>query len=191
MTLRTKIGVIGAGLALIASAPALATIQVALLPASQTVNIADGTTTVDIVAVIPQADAIVSWGLDLGLSGTSVSYAGATVGPAWTPTTGADGDAFAGLAPTPPGSAIWSDPTAILLATVTLSLDSLGVTDLVLSDDNPADLTEGFALNPPPVGAFADVVYTGGTVNVVIPEPASLALLALGGLAVAAPRRRR
>ena len=60
--------------------------------------------------------------------------------------------------------------------------------DLTLSDDNPADLSEGFALDPPPIGAFADVIYVPGSITVT-PEPASLALLLLGGVACVSRRR--
>ena len=55
---------------------------------------------------------------------------------------------------------------------------SLGSTDLMLSDNSPDDLTEGFAFFP---SGFAEVDYHGGTVTVV-PEPASILLLAMGGL---------
>ncbi len=174
---------------LLGSSPAEATVVVSLSPANQSVDISDGTATVDIVAVIPQADAIVSWGLDINLLGSSVSVSGSAVNePTWTAATGVDGDGLAGLVPSPPGTAIWSDPVEILLATVTLSLDSLGTTDLTLSDDNPADLSEGFALDPPPVGAFADVDYVAGSITVT-PEPASLALLLLGGVTCLSRRR--
>lgn len=187
MAWKTKLLVATAATLLIA-APASATIQVSIEPAFQVVPLSAGTTTVDIVAIIPEEDAVVSWGLDLSLLGSSVSLLSASVNePTWTAATGVDGDAFAALAPSPPGTAIWSSPTAILLATVTVSVDALGLTSLVLSDDNPADLTEGFALNPPPVGAFADLIYNSGAINV-IPEPASLALLGLGALLVV--RRR-
>lgn len=171
--------------------PARATILVSIEPANQVVDIADGTTTVDIVAVIPQADAVVAWGLDLDLfAGTSVSFLSAAVNePTWTAVASIDLDGLAGLVPAPPGTAIWSDPVAVLLATVTLSLDSLGITSLGLSDDNPADLSEGFALDPPPVGAFADVSYVGATIEVV-PEPTALSLMLLA-VSMAVIRRRR
>lgn len=170
---------------------AQATILVSIEPTNQVVNIADGTTTVDIVAVIPQTDAVVSWGLDLDvLAGTSVSFLSAAVNePTWTAVASVDPDGLAGLVPVPPGTAIWSDPVAILLATVTLSLDSLGVTSLGLSDNNPADLSEGFALDPPPVGAFADVSYVGATIEVV-PEPTALSMM-LVAVSMAVIRRRR
>ncbi len=174
---------------LLGPAPADATVVVSLSPANQVVPLVDGTATVDIVAVIPEADAIVGWGLDLDLFGTSVSVSGSAINePTWTAVSGVDGDGLAGLVPTPPGTAIWSDPVAIVLATVTLSLDELGTTDLTLSDDNPADLSEGFALDPPPVGAFADVSYQPGSITV-IPEPACLMLLMLGGAACVSRRR--
>ena len=73
--------------------------------------------------------------------------------------------------------------------TVTGTLDALGVTDLTLSDDNPVDLSEGFALDPPPTGAFADVVYAPGSITV-IPEPASVALVLIGGVVFGLRRRR-
>lgn len=175
--------------ALLAASPAQATVVVSLSPANQSVPIGDGTATVDIVAVIPQADAIVGWGLDLDLFGSSVSILGAAVNePTWTAVSGVDADGLAGLVPVSPGTAIWSDPVAIVLATVTLSLDALGTTDLGLSDDNPIDLSEGFALDPPPVGEFADVTYELGSITVT-PEPASLVLLALGGIACISRRR--
>jgi hypothetical protein len=174
---------------LLAAAPAEATVVVSLSPANQVVDIGDGTATVDIIAVIPQADAIVGWGLDLELFGSSVSISGSAVNePTWTATTGVDPDGLAGLVPLPPGTAIWSDPVAIVLATVTLSLDSLGATNLILSDDNPTDASEGFALDPPPVGEFADVTYVPGSITVT-PEPASLVLLLLGGMACVSRRR--
>jgi hypothetical protein len=169
------------------TAPARAEITVFFDPAFQTVNIADGTASVDIVALVPEEDAIVSWGLDMDVFGSSVSISVAEVNALmFDPVTGLDGDPFAGLVPPEDGS-VWGDPIPIVLATVTLSLDSEGMSTLSLSDNNPADLTEGFALNPPPAGAFAGVVYETGAINVV-PEPTVAALL---GLASAALLRRR
>lgn len=191
-----KAAALAAGVALVATGglvrPAEATIFVSIVPSAQVVNIADGTATVDIVAVIPEADAIVSWGLDLELAGTSVSELSVAINePLFTPVVGADGDAYAALVTVPPGDAVWSDPVPLLLATVTFSLDELGLTTLTLSDDNAeGDLTEGFGLEPPPAGAFAEVQYTGGSITVV-PEPATVMMIALGAFAVVARRRSR
>jgi hypothetical protein len=106
----------------------------------------------------------------------------------FAPTFAPDLDGLAGIIPTPPGSAIWSNPAAIVLATVTLSLDAEGLTTLTLSDDHATDANEGFLLNPPPIGAFADVSYVAGSINVV-PEPTVAACLVLGGLVCLARRR--
>jgi hypothetical protein len=170
------------------AAPASAVVTVYLTPAQQSVPLSNGTTQVSIYADIPNTEAIVGWGLDLSQLGTSVTLAGApTIGPSWTPVFAPDGDGLAG-ASSFPGNAVFGN--GVLLATLTYNLVALGQTDLTLGDSRPGDLTEGFALNPPPVGAYATVLYVNVPTNYinVTPEPATLALLALGGLAL---RRRR
>ena len=155
--------------------PASAIIVVSVEPAFQSVNITDGTAAVGIVADIPEADAIVGWGLDLTLVGISVSIDNVAINEAtFVAVFAPDMDGLAGLVPL---DSVFGDD--ILLATITLSLDALGTTDFFLSDDNPDDPTEGFALDPPPVGQFADVDYIGGQIEVV-PEPATSALLFMG-----------
>lgn len=155
------------------ASPALAGIVVSFNPAVQTVDIAMGTTTVDIIADIPEADAIIGWGLDLGLTGTSVSVVPPPViGPLFDPAFAPDGDELAGLVP-PPGEVFGFN---VLLATITLSLDNLGSTYLDASV-TPGDLTEGFMT----LMGFADVDFVPGYVHVT-PEPASLLLLGLVGL---------
>ena len=74
----------------------------------------------------------------------------------------------------------------VTLATITVRADAAGSSDLLLSA-TPGDLNEGFALETP-VGSFdTDVTFGVGTVTV-LPEPATVALLALGA-AIAARRR--
>jgi hypothetical protein len=158
------------------ASPALAGIVVSFNPPSQTVLLSAGSTTVDIVADI--GDPLIGWGLDLGLTGTSVSQSGPPViGPLFDPVYTPDGDGLAGLVP-PPGTV--SGP-GVLLATILLSLDSLGTTYLDASI-TPGDLTEGFMCCSE-LGEcyFADVTFVQGSVTVT-PEPASLLLLALLGL---------
>jgi hypothetical protein len=94
-----------------------------------------------------------------------------------------DGDGLAALVP-PEATNVWG--TDVVLATLTFTAYSgYGIwTDIWGWDDNPTDLTEGFALDG---GGFANVNYLTGFVNVEIPEPASLSLLAIGLLAL---RRR-
>ncbi|MCB9865563.1 MAG: PEP-CTERM sorting domain-containing protein [Phycisphaerales bacterium] len=185
MTLqRSAICAVALGLAL--ASPAWATITVALTPAVQSVDIADPSVAVNIVADIPQADAIIHWGLDLDFDNLVVDLSGGSWASAvsvntalFNAATAPDGDALTALV-APAASPLWGDD--LLLATVTFVPAGLGTTALTLSDDNgTGDLTEGFSLNPPPVGAFADVTYIGGQITVT-PEPGTLALIALGGL---------
>jgi hypothetical protein len=143
---------------------------------------------VQIVADIPVEEPIVGWGLDLAIDVPTVASVLGTpvVDAAWD---GApfnpDGDGLAGLVATPPGLGL----TGLrLLATVTIQGDLEGITGLTLSDNNPDDLAEGFAIQPPPAGVFADVVYNPGQIEV-IPEPATLTMLALCGLALVGRRR--
>jgi hypothetical protein len=161
------------------ASPALATVMAWVEPEASPVYLADGTAEAYIYANIPQEDACIGWGLDLGFSNPIVSFGPGDVliNAGFFEAATSDGDGLAGLviAGNPP---IWGND--LLLATVTLHLDALGMTDLVLSDNNPPDQTEGFALDMP--GQFAEVNYTPFANFEVIPEPASLALLAVCGL---------
>ena len=165
--------------------PALADIDVYLAPPGQDVLLSAGTATVEILADIPEAEEIASWGLDLDRLGTSIGNPAVQINLAlFDPAAAAGGDdlsAFILL-----DNPVWGN--GVLLATVTYDLLGLGQTDLTLKDDNAynglgPDLTEGFGLNPPPSGEFGLMNYTGGYINV-IPEPTTLSLLVLGGLAL-------
>ena len=159
--------------------PATAEIMVTMDPAASAVNIADGTAAVEIWADIPVEDAIVGFGFDADLTGTSAAFGGFAYNAAlFMEMPDGDGDGIQGLVPLP---GVVSGN--VLLGEMTFSLVELGLTDVAFSA-TPGDLNEGFALETP--GEFAAVTYCGGCINVV-PEPTALALLALGALAL---RRR-
>ncbi len=151
--------------------PALATIVVSFNPPTQPWS-PSGDATVDIVANISQDEAIIGWGLDLGISGDPASVVGAPViGPLFTPAFAPDGDGLAGLVP-PPDTVFGAQ---VVLATVALHTATQGVT-LLDASYTPSDLTEGFMTEN---GFTPDVTFVQGTIT---PEPASLLLLALVGL---------
>ena len=152
--------------------PALAgTIDVYVVPASQSVNISAGTATVNLVANIPVTDPLIAFGLDLDLTGSSVTYGGAAVDGFFDAAYAPDGDGLAGLVHVPPGSITGN---GIVLATITLNLVSLGTTQL-MPGYTIGDVFEGLS-TPPGFNAGA---FFPGTIEVT-PEPAALALLGLG-----------
>ncbi|MBU0639873.1 MAG: PEP-CTERM sorting domain-containing protein [Planctomycetes bacterium] len=157
---------------------AWADIMVDVNPVDATISDVGLTVTVDIVADIPEADAILVWGLDLDVADPGIAdWTLVSIGPLFnavqqTP----DGDLLGGLVPQPGN--VWGDD--ILLATVEFAGYAVGITGITLGDDYPTDVTEGFGLDPT---GFATVVYGAGTVEV-LPEPATLSLMALAGLAL-------
>jgi hypothetical protein len=152
--------------------PALAgTIDVYVVPASQSVDISAGTATVQLVADIPVTDPLIGFGLDLDLIGTSVTYGGAVVDGVFDPAYAPDGDGLAGLTRIPPG---YIAGNGIVLATITLNLVDLGITQL-MPGYTVGDVFEGLMT---PAG-LATGAFHAGQIEVT-PEPAALALLGLG-----------
>ena len=163
---------------LLAAAAASANVTVRFDPASVTIN--PGTIfSVAIVADIPQP--VVGWGLDLNIQNPAVvSVAAApSIGPPWVSAYAPDGDGLAALAfPTSVSG------TGVVLATLSLSADAVGETDLWINV-TPGDLSEGFALDPTGFDTFT--VVPG---HVKVPEPSTIALLGLAALGVAFRRGR-
>ena len=139
---------------------------------------------VDLLADIPQADAILGWELDLGYDNTQMSWDSLTIGSAWNQSS-SDGDGFGGLAVFPPFPnpllPIWGDD--ILLATLDFHCLDVGFSTLDLS----ADLGEGFQT---PLLGFADWTYTPANITQT-PEPATLFLVGTGLAGLVAARRRK
>jgi len=177
MTHRLLCTVLAIGCLSLASASA--DIMVGFDPTDSTIPAVGGTATVNIVADIPQNEPVLVWGLDLDVADLGIAtWELVAIGPAWYAAPTPDGDELGGLA-FPAG--VWGED--VLLATVQFTGLTPGSTAIGLSDDYPVDLTEGFYLDPTGVGV---PVYFPGSITV-LPEPASLALLALGLVAL---RRR-
>lgn len=140
-----------------------------------------------IYADIPEDDAIVAWGLDLYYDEAIASVNSIVYGPLWSevshdPTAqdvldGVDFD-MAAMGFFPPAGVSGN----VLLATLTFDALAVGETWLSLQA-HALDLSEGFAKNPPPTGAFVPFTDLPGKI-VVLPEPATLALLGFAGLAL-------
>ena len=156
---------------------ASADITVYFDPGSAIIYGVGNTVQVDILADITEDQAIVGWGMDvIGDNPGVADVTNVAIGPLFDAAYAPDGDDLAGLVQQPGN--VWGD--GILLATLTYTGYALGSNDIVGSDDNPVDLTEGFAIDPDLGGGFGNMTYLPGCVHVIVPEPASLGLLALG-----------
>ena len=176
--------VLAAAAALAVVAPASATyVDVAFSPPDQSIDISAGTTTVDITATVSDGGGIIGWGLDLDLTGTSVSLLDSAVNEVdFDAVEAYDGDDLAALVP------VGSLPDGqYTLATLTFSLVDLGVTTLDLNY-TVSDPTEGFPLHQDAGGGFATATFNSGSIEVV-PEPSVMALM-VAGLSLLTWRRR-
>jgi hypothetical protein len=173
MSLKCKIAV-GIAVSLLA-VPALATpcdVEIYFMPDTQNASVGD-TIDWDIYVDINDATPILGWEMDLDIMNGAVAsfLPPATVGGDFAQVS-TDGDGLGGLYfPPNPGDPGLSG-VGILLATVSLSADAVGMTDvdLVMGDDF------GFLFD----GPDGTVCSTPGLL--IVPEPASLLLLALAGL---------
>jgi hypothetical protein len=164
-------------LALMAATPVAANVIVSLSPQESVIPAVGETTTVDIRATF--TDGIIGWGLDVQVDQPDVAnLIGYTFGPLWDGGVSIDGDGLSAISDPalfPAGVGPGSD---ILLATLTFQAVGEGATPILLYVSGDED--EGFALSD----LTGNDAVTLGSGMIVVPEPASLLLLSLGGLAL-------
>ncbi len=164
---------------LASSLPAKATATVSLALPSQSPVVGE---LFEIQIVADLSDAVVGWGLDFSIADDLVAtVTQVEIDSAWIAVATVDGDGLAGVAF--PDSI---SGTEVILATITLEALAEGTTQLWLSDENPADVSEGFALDPT---GFDSVVYKPASLTVV-PEPATLTVLGWAVLVLLRRHRR-
>jgi hypothetical protein len=158
-------------LALLAAAPAHATVIVTLVPALSRIAVGDSVQ-LDLVAEFTAGDSVLAWGLDLSLDPALLALSGTpALGPSWLAFATPDGDGLGGVA-------LAGLSGSHLLASLTLVALAPGSAQLGLAV-TPRDRTEGFALDP---SGFASGVVFQGTTLTLLPEPAAPALLVLAAL---------
>jgi len=176
-------------LLLVAAWPAAGDIVVTVQPSETVVEVGDYFT-VDLLADIPLADAIVGWGMDLSFDGSILSHdplVDVAIGPAFIPALAPDGDKLAGLffGPPPPPPGLSGDD--VLLATMTFEALMPGSTSLN-GGITLGDPSEGF-IGPGLPAPVRTVLFSDASVTV-IPAPAGV-VLGLIGLGVVGWVKRR
>ena len=156
------------------TANASANILVVLDPTDTVIGLGD-TAYINVYAHIQENDAVAGWGIDLDVVNPAIAgVALDTIGGAWFPGVGADGDGLVGFAYPDP---VWGPGT--LLATVEVT--GLAVGDTAICPGATAgDDTEGFVQKG---GEFVATTFLCGSITVT-PEPTTLSLLALAGLVI-------
>lgn len=171
------------------SSHALITLSFDPTPAEVSLN---DTIAVDLIADIPAAESINSWGLDISFDSSVLTLNSFTKGPIWTGGLGScslDDDEICGSALVP------SINGSSLLGTFNFTAIGIGSSALDLSVTE-GDITEGFRLVVPasPIGGSIDWNYSAGLVNVgpsgSVSEPAILTLMAFGIAAIGFFKRK-